>query len=488
MEAIASLIDEGSDIVFEALDGKSEGTMTNGTDRRLSDIDYRNEPVAFFFLLFGVAFEALAARSSEDVVATKQRNLDILQALKKILRPSVSGHAIYKDVVFSETMDMLDRLVLTEGLDVQTVIVDLVRNLSLGHPSARPSRGPNDEENILEDIDQLFELTKIIVLVLAGLIPGLADGHSRQPAEMSDEAVSLVRLSLDALVDVAEVFPTIIKTDLHACILHIFSNVLASGSCQAAIVPQALPIFKRFIGSVSAQVQSTTTEQLCRTLSTFLMILKNAQKRENEASLACEKNSLLATTILLTSASNFFPWNIPLISVFLGKVIECLQNPATTKVAANCTRSMLSLQTKSTTSSSLAAPLIPELLAFITASSDLEAIEESRGIITHTLTTATKFMSPEQIFPFIGLFVPALLSRAKTEDKSVYSEVAARLLELAAANQHAFRTLVGSMPEADRAFMEEVIREGSAGSRSQEESSKGDNREPTIALKMNFDA
>lgn len=439
-------------------------------------------------MLFGVAFEALATRSSDDVVVAKQRNLDILQALKKILRPSVSGHAIYKDVVFSETMDMLDRLVLTEGLDVQAVIVELVRNLSLDHPSAKPSQGANDEENISEDIDQLFELTRIIVLVLAGLIPGLGDSNSRPSGEMSDEAVSLVRLSLDSLVDVAEVFPTIIKTDLHACILHIFSNILATGSCQVTIVPQALPIFKRFIGSLSIRPHSTTIGQICRTLTIFLTILRNAQKRENEASLACEKNAILASTILLTSTSNVFPAGEPLIPVFVGKVAECLDNPTTTNVAANCTRSLLSIQNQSPASSTIAASLIPHLLRFITSPSDLEGIDDSRSIVAHALTSSTKSMDPGQTLPFAGLFVPALLSRAKMEGKSGYPETATRLLEFASANQQAFRSLVGSMPEAEKTFMEEIIREGSARSRGREETNKGDDREPTIALKMNFDA
>jgi hypothetical protein len=35
------------------------------------------------------------------------------------------------------------------------------------------------EDNISEDIDQLFELTKIIVLVLSGLVPGLEESNSK---------------------------------------------------------------------------------------------------------------------------------------------------------------------------------------------------------------------------------------------------------------------------------------------------------------------
>jgi hypothetical protein len=35
------------------------------------------------------------------------------------------------------------------------------------------------EENLSEDIDQLFELTKIVVLVLSGLVPGLEENNSK---------------------------------------------------------------------------------------------------------------------------------------------------------------------------------------------------------------------------------------------------------------------------------------------------------------------
>jgi HEAT repeat-containing protein 5 len=135
VDAIASLIDEDSEFVFDALDGKTD-TTPSAPGEKPSDINYRDEPVAFFFVLFGLAFEAVVGRPG-DRQPSNDQVLGILQALKKILRPAVSGHAIYQEVVFSETMDLLDRLVLTEGLSVQSVIVEIARNLCLGHPSAR---------------------------------------------------------------------------------------------------------------------------------------------------------------------------------------------------------------------------------------------------------------------------------------------------------------------------------------------------------------
>lgn len=43
--------------------------------------------------------------------------------------------------------------------------------------------------------------------------------------QLSEEAVNLVKVSLDALVDAAEVFPAVIRMDLYASILHIFTSI-----------------------------------------------------------------------------------------------------------------------------------------------------------------------------------------------------------------------------------------------------------------------
>ncbi|KAJ3495983.1 hypothetical protein NLG97_g2993 [Lecanicillium saksenae] len=317
VDAIASLIEQDSDFVFDALDGKeSSEATTNGS--RKAGINYRDEPVAFFFVLFGLAFESLAIRPGQsDSLATRDQTLAILQALKRILHPSVSGHAIYRPDVFAETMDLLDRLVLTEGIDVQTVIVDIARAMCVTHPSAR--RQGSEEGDLSEDIDQLFELTRIIVLVLSGLLPNLAEGNQPVRHQINEETLVLIRTSLDALVDAAEVFPAIIKSDLHACIIHIFATILATPSCQELIVPQSLATLKRFIGSMSASRKiasdgsSPTDVQLQGCLRRFLSIYLNAQKREEPTSLICVRNCLLATTILFTGGNNHLPASEPLV-------------------------------------------------------------------------------------------------------------------------------------------------------------------------------
>ena len=488
VDAIASLIDEDSEFVFDALDGKhaqpetgedgNDNKRTNGIIRKSTGINYTEEPVAFFFVLFGLAFESLAVRSNDDDVVTAQRNLDILQALKKILRPSVSGNAVYQEVVFAETMDLLDRMVLTESLSVQAIIVEIARNLCMVHPSSRQGmQTPINGEALSDDIEQLFELTRIIVLVLAGLIPGLSETPVSGRLETSDEAVSLVRAALQALVDVSEVFPSIIKTDLHATILHLFVTILGIGTCQSAVIPQALPIFRRFLVSITDDHRPETKKQLRNALGRMLVILKNAQKRETEASLPCEKNTLLAITILLSAAHNELPDTDPLTSRFAAELCECLEAPTTSRVAAGCIRTLTMANVAVNT-------VLRGGITFLLTPSDLDGVGESKTIMAQTLSMYTPRLPAPQKPAATALFVRTLLARAIKEGAKTHQETAARLLELANTDSATFRSIVSGMHGEEKSTLENILK-SSAGAR-KAKNDVGTDHEPTIALKMDF--
>ncbi|ATZ58683.1 Bclaa1 [Botrytis cinerea B05.10] len=490
VDAIASLIEQDSEFVFNALDGKeADAPSTNGNSKG-NDINYRDEPVAFFFVLFGIAFEALVAKPGSEALASKGQTLEILQALKKILHPSVSGHAIYREAIFSETMDLLDRLVLTEGLDVQTVIVQIARSLCISHPSATKA-DVAEGEDLSEDIEQLFELTRIIVLVLAGLLPNLIEAQQPARHPLTDEAVSLVRVSLNALVDAAEVFPSIIKTDLHACIIHIFATILGTGSCQAVVVPQSLPILKRFITSVSASYKiqnpkhNTSIIQLQGCLKRFLSIYMNAQKRETEVSLPCVKNTLLASTLLLTSGTNHLSASDPLVTRFLDEVVDCLSDRMTAKVAANCIRSLLLTNPKTAADQSIARYLLPLLITFSTNTAS-EDPENARALTLHAVTAFVVSLDGKQRAVAMSIVIPTLLKRANGDGEKVWKETNARLLEMAAADPTAFRAVVGGMTAEQKGFMEGVLVKGREGGRGKMDEDEEGGREPTIALRMDF--
>lgn len=343
----------------------------------------------------------------------------------------------------------------------------------------------SSDDHLSDDIDQLFELTRIIVLVLASIVPGLADSPRPVRAEISDEAVTLARLSLDALVDASEVFPSIIRADLHACIFQIFVTIMSTGACQATLIPQALPIFRRFISGVGADPSEDTKKQVRNTLARFFVILKNAQKREFEASLPCEKNTILAGTMLITSAKAAFGPEDPTLLRFVTELTECLDNPMTTKMAAGCVRTLLIVPIRGAAHPAILSRLLPPLVSFLSMPSELEGIDQSRAIIAQSLTTALSSLPAEKKPAAFALLIPTLLYRAQKENNGVVQkETAARLLELASSDANAFRAVVGKLSTEQRSFMEKVIKESQG--QKQEVRVEVEEKEPTIALKMNF--
>ncbi|PHH55474.1 Pof6 interactor protein 1 [Ceratocystis fimbriata CBS 114723] len=536
VDAIASLIEQDSDFVFDALDDKKtdnsnaggSGSVSGPNRHRSADINYRDEPLAFFFVLFGIAFEALATKPSQsDSLASEAQTLSILKALKKILHPSVSGHAIYRDAIFSETMDLLDRLALTDGLDVQGVIVEIARDLCIAHPSARKrndSKNPDAETDeadtdLSEDIEQLFELTRIIVLVLSGLLPNLND-NSAQPVrhQMNEEAMLLVRTALEALADAADVFPAIIQTDLHACIIHIFATMLATPMCQDLVVPQTLPIFKRFIAGVtglrggvvantstaSSAVSEGAVLQLRGCLRRFLSVYLIAQRREQPNALMCVKNALLASTILFTGGSNQLPASDPLVARYLDEVVDCLTDRMTAKTAANCIRSLLLQPSPTAADHSIARYLVPRLIAFATNTAP-EDPEAARPLVMLALTKYSSTLPRERLPVAFAVMITALLAWASAEEedpdtagsssgnssgssRSTYAHASARLLELAAVSADAFKAVVAGLNASQRAFLEAIVRHGQKPGAADQGHETQRGEQPTIELKMNFGA
>ena len=512
VDAIASLVEKDSDFVFDALDGKTKPSVTEGVkeDQRVNgegkanrnQINYREEPVAFFFVLFGLVFEALVSQSN----APESQTLEVLQALRKITHPSVAGNAVYQEAVFSETIDTLDRLVMTKGNGVQTVIVEIARNLSLHHQSA--TRGESRAEHLSDDIEQLFELARNIILVLAGILPNLGESSPQGRLNIPDEAAALIRLAFSSLVDVTSVFPSIIRADLHACILHIFSTMLSTGVCQAEIVPQALPTFRRFIQGITRPEDADSmlpedseilSKQIRGTVSRFLSILSVAQRRESDSSLPCAKNTLLSLTILLTTSSHIIPPQDPLIPQALKEIIDCLQDLGLATVAAGCIRTLLlNPPPRSATDEVVARYLFPRLIGFVTglpqgAGEDVPIDPENvKSTITQSLVycVGSATISSQATPSAISLLFSALLARAKREGSEVYKEIAARLLELAKVDPATFKGLVGSMDAEMRGLTEEILRSaGGDGAGKEGDRNAAEEQEknvPSIALRMDF--
>ncbi|KAK5274065.1 hypothetical protein LTR96_000665 [Exophiala xenobiotica] len=489
VDAIAVLVERDSESVFDALDNKRASAAADGsadgTAIQGRDMSFREEPVAFFFILFGLAFEALVTQTRED----PSQAFSILQALKKILTPEVCGNAIYETAVFEETTDTLDRLALTGTRETQSVLVEIARNLSIDHLTAKSQ---DRDEKLSDDIEQLFELTRTIMLVLTGLIPTLEDPPGPAVRRLGEDGVALVQLSFQALVDVASVFPSIIRADLHACIFYSYCTILATGICQDEVIPRIMPVFKAFLHDVVRSATDEIASRLVRgCLHRMLTVLTVAQRRENEYAIVCAKNTLLSITVLITTASSAIPADDELVDRALSELLDCLQDVGLAKIAAGCIRSLLVTNPKSACEEYIGRNIWARLVPFVT---DLETEdpEKVKVPLTQALVASVGTLEGPGRFAAMSILVPVLLLRAKqvpqesTGSESTRRENAARLLELVAADPLAFKVAVGMLDEEQRMSLEGLLRAAGVGRKEDPASAENIESRPAIELRMDF--
>ena len=133
---------------------------------------------------------------------------------------------------------------------------------------------------------------------------------------------------------------------------------------------------------------------------------------------------------------------------------------------------------------SIARYLLPHLVAFVT-NTEPEDPERARPLVVQTLCKYVASAGTGRVSAAMAVVVPTLLARASTEGEEVYEETSTRLLELAAADQGAFRGVVGGMSGGQKAFLEEVIRAGRQAAATAATPSGGSSQ-PSITLKMDF--
>lgn len=133
----------------------------------------------------------------------------------------------------------------------------------------------------------------------------------------------------------------------------------------------------------------------------------------------------------------------------------------------------------------IARYLVPRLITFVT-NVEPEDPEQARSLIAHSLSLYVGAVDAARTTAAMALVVPMLMARATGEGEARYPETSARLLEVAAINQDAFRGIVGGMSAAQRGLLEEVVRSGRQVASTANQAATDASGQPTIQLKMNF--
>lgn len=134
--------------ILSAMDGKEGQPTVTSTQRE--------GPAAFFFVIFGLIYEALAESSTSSSASGSANTVTIaaLEALDSLVRPDYAGKAILDSAVFDEFTTLCYRMAMMESAEVHIPLARVVSSLattqlgSSGNMYAIPSRSKRMADKI----------------------------------------------------------------------------------------------------------------------------------------------------------------------------------------------------------------------------------------------------------------------------------------------------------------------------------------------------
>ena len=130
----------GDPAMLAAMDGREPGTNMNTN----GPATVPDEPAVFFFIIFGLVFEALGTSSAESNLTTSTREPTViaaLQALKCLVRPEYSGKALLEPTTFDEFISLCYRMAMTESAVIQIHLVEMVAALAASQDDRSKAAG-----------------------------------------------------------------------------------------------------------------------------------------------------------------------------------------------------------------------------------------------------------------------------------------------------------------------------------------------------------
>jgi len=92
----------------------------------------REESTMFFFVIFGLVYEALATSADSNLTTSTRQPMvtAALQALKCLVRPEYSGKALLEPTTFDEFISLCYRMAITESAGIQSQLVEMMASLA----------------------------------------------------------------------------------------------------------------------------------------------------------------------------------------------------------------------------------------------------------------------------------------------------------------------------------------------------------------------
>lgn len=130
LHAVATLLKASDPHMLRAMDGNSSTGEASKADTASLPSPHRSEPALYFWVTFGLAFEALCSSPPAGSTPASTVQSIALEAVVGLIRPDIAGTALKDTSLFEEVCNLCYRLAITEGLEIKMRVLEIALSLS----------------------------------------------------------------------------------------------------------------------------------------------------------------------------------------------------------------------------------------------------------------------------------------------------------------------------------------------------------------------
>ncbi|KAJ6577043.1 clathrin-coated vesicle protein [Mycena vulgaris] len=467
LQAVAAAMQANDPHILAAMDGQEVGKDAAPPVKE----GPREEPSMFFFIIFGLVYEALATASAESSSSTTSRQSTViaaLQTLKCLVRPEYAGKAIMEPAIFDEFISLCYRMAMTETARIQIHLVEVLAIVAA------------TQGNTTDGSDPLSHTSpKAHCLRICSHILRHSTSVSRGSIIQGDvpDRIKMIMATFTAFVSVGTSIKSVQREDVRAVGILLYSELLKDESSEIDLAGPTLPALKSLLDlpTASADANDRYSRLVHGLISSCLLNVDEMGGRQGAISTKKTKNNLLAAVLILTVIPTSIKVGEAVIEHCCFLITQKLLDVSEMSLpAAHCAKTLIMASTSGNVMlQQCAKMLVPGLIEYIAKMaplvSDGSITEPHAAAIGEVWKAFSAFFAavPEDHRTrLLGVLLPTitlLLSNPQASATPVVSQSVRELLTYATSSPAAFKEAAGKLDPATRELLETSVRRAVGG-------------------------
>ncbi|KAF8727621.1 hypothetical protein AX14_007205 [Amanita brunnescens Koide BX004] len=458
LSAVAHAMQAEDPHILAAMDGQQ--LKQNQSAASVQPTRRREEPTAFFYVLFGLVFEALSTSSSESSYTPSSHQsvlISALRALKSLVRTEYSGNVLSEPTVFDELISQCYRLAMTEPANVHIDLIEMLGSMATVQTSSSSLSATSAGTHCLRICSYTIKHSS---------------SSSRGPIIQGDtlDRVRMLNTAFAAMTKVMSTLQSSQREDIRGVAIMLYTELLKDESSGIDLVGPTLPALKSLL-EFFQQDQAVYTRLVHALLSACLLNIDEMRGRQGPISDKKVKNNMLVAVVVLTVIPNWVKIGRPVVEHFCFLITQKLleDEDGIVLTAAHCSKTLIA-------ASSLGSPvllectrqLLPGLVEFIAKTAPLindgnisEARTAAVGEVWKAFSAFFSSIPENQRTRALCVLLPTmslLLSDQPSTTDPVRSQTVAQLLSYATSSPSAFKEAASKLDQSKRELLEQSIR------------------------------